>query len=156
MFNFLSRRKAKPKALYQGEYARQLRRQLVSWDYQVTGKPDYIVDHEGFPIPVLVKAGQAPGKDPHDSHVAQILVYCLLIHEVTKVPPPYGIIRYADRTFEVDYHEAAAHAILDLIDEIKAARQQATLPGRSHESKRRCFACRHRRICDHSLLMENS
>ncbi len=147
-----SSRHHKPKALYQGEHARRLQQQLVSRDYNLTGKPDYIVDHDGLPIPVLVKSGQAPGKDPHDSHVAQVLVYCLLIHETIKTPPPYGIIRYADRTFEIDYNESTVHALLDLIDEINAIRQSEDLPARSHQSPRRCYACRHQRICDQSLV----
>jgi CRISPR-associated exonuclease Cas4 len=134
---------------YEGPYKKRLRRALVSWEYGITGKPDYIVHHEGIPIPVLVKTGLAPEDSPHDSHVAQILAYCLLIHETAEVAPPYGIIRYADRTFEVDYNETSVQALLDLVAEIRSAR--GTMPPRSHDTPRRCAACRHHRRCNEAL-----
>lgn len=134
---------------YEGPYKQRLNKSLVSWEYGLTGKPDYLVEHEGIPVPVLVKTGLAPKDNPHDSHVAQILVYCLLVHETTQVAPPFGIIRYADRTFEVDYTESAVQALLELVDEMRAARGKT--PARSHDSRRRCVACSHRRHCDQSL-----
>jgi CRISPR-associated exonuclease Cas4 len=137
--------------LYNGPYARELNRQLVSWEYGVTGRPDFIVDHQGVPIPVLAKRGKAPTGNAHDAHVAQILIYCLLVHETTQSAPPYGIIRYSNRTFEVDYNAKTAEAVLDLIDEVRAQQQHVPLP-RSHENERHCYACSHRKICDQRLV----
>ena len=65
------KRRSRPKIpLYQGENANKLRQQMVSWEYGLTGSPDYVVDHDGYPIPVLKKLGRAPEHEPHDSHVA--------------------------------------------------------------------------------------
>lgn len=136
---------------YTGPFARQLNGQLVSWEYGITGRPDFIVDHQGTPVPVITKRGKALQNSAHDAHVAQILVYCLLVHETTKNAPPYGIIRYSDRTFEVDYDASTAEAVLDLIDDVRAHTDGAVLP-RSHESERHCYACSHRTICDQRLV----
>lgn len=148
---FRKRRSQSKILVYDGENAQKLRQQLVSWDYGLTGLPDYVVDHNGSPIPVLKKSGSAPAVEPHDSHVAQILVHCLLVHETTQYPPPYGIIRYDDRTFEVDYTEQAVGALLELVDEMRLRQQENGLNARSHDSKRRCYACRYRGICEESL-----
>jgi CRISPR-associated exonuclease Cas4 len=145
--------RSRPKIpLYRGENAGKLRQQMVSWEYGLTGSPDYVVDHNGQPIPVLKKSGQAPDHEPHDSHVAQILVHCLLVHETMQSPPPYGVIRYDDRTFEVDYTEQAVTALLELVDEMRGRRQADTIPARSHDSRQRCYACRYRGECEESLV----
>ncbi|PJF39930.1 MAG: CRISPR-associated protein Cas4 [Phototrophicales bacterium] len=148
---FISRRPPDATHQYHGPHAKVLRRQLISWEYGITGKPSYIIEHNGQPIPILVKRGKAPQKSPHDSHIAQILTYCLLIHENTQMPPPYGIIRYRDRTFEVDYNEVVVEALLDLIEEIHQQRNQP-LPSRSHEKKQHCAGCRYRKRCEESLV----
>lgn len=150
---WISRRR-QPKRLeklpdYEGPYKQRLRWQLVSYEYGVTGRPDFILADGESPVPVMVKKGKAPGDYPHDSHVAQILVYCLLIHQAVDHAPRYGVIRYDDRTFEVDYNEPVVLDLLELIDEIRA--QHNSLPDRSHADERRCVACSHRRICDESL-----
>ena len=134
---------------YRGDMAGKLRGRLVSWEYGVTGKPDFIIDHHGLPVPVLVKHRKAPESSAHDSHIAQILIYCLLVHETSNIAPPYGIIRYKDRTFEVDYNAHSVDAVLDLVDEIHAT--QGHLPHRTHETEQRCFACQYRKMCDQSL-----
>ena len=44
----------------------------------LTGKPDYLVEENGFYIPVEVKSSRAPGL-PYDSHIYQVAAYCLLV-----------------------------------------------------------------------------
>lgn len=129
-----------------------LRHQLVSYKYGITGKPDLIIEHDGYPIPVLVKSGRA-NNSPHESHVAQIIIYCLLIEETTSITPPYGIVRYDNRTFEVDYDEETYNSLLQLLDEMHTEREQFANPlPRSHKIQQRCYACRHRKHCDESLV----
>lgn len=129
-----------------------LQGQLVSFKYGITGKPDLILEQGGYPIPVLTKRGLAP-KSPHDSHVAQILVHCLLIEDTTQITPPYGIIRYDNRTFEVDYDNEMYAMLVDLLEEMhhECEHEIALLP-RSHHKKQYCAGCRHRKKCDESLI----
>lgn len=129
-----------------------LQGQLVSFKYGVTGKPDLILQQGGYPIPVITKRGAAP-KTPHDSHVAQILVHCLLIEDTTQITPPYGVIRYDNRTFEVDYDNDMYEMLIDLLDEMHQEREEEfSLLPRSHRKKQHCAGCRHRKKCDESLI----
>lgn len=148
---FQSRRPPDATQQYHGPNARALRGQLVSWEYGITGRPQFIIEHDGKPIPVLVRRGKAPSDSPHDSHIAQVLTYCLLIHENAQIPPPYGIIRYQDRTFEVDYNEVVVETLLDLVEEMHDVREHP-LPERSHYKKQHCAGCRYRRTCEESLV----
>lgn len=136
---------------YNGQYAERLNRQLVSYDYGVTGRPDYVIDRNGAPVPVLRKIGHAP-ENPYDSHVAQVLIHCLLIETTTQMQPPYGIVRYNDRTFEVDYDPPAFDALMQLLNEMRAEKKRSSPPPRSHDAQRRCFACSHNKICEESLV----
>ena len=130
----------------------KLQGQLVSLKYGITGKPDLILEHNGQPIPVITKRGQAPNA-PHDSHIAQILVHCLLIEDITDIAPPYGVIRYDNRTFEVDYDKEMYDMLLELLDEMHQEREQGiVLLPRSHRNKQHCGGCRYRKKCDESLL----
>jgi CRISPR-associated exonuclease Cas4 len=152
MYLAWQRRKLPPdEVFYEGHRARRFQRQWTAWEYGITGHIDYVVEHKGYLIPILRKSGKAPQSPsipPYDSHLAQLVALCLLIQENKKLIPPYGIIRYDDRTFEVDYDEAAFTALLDTLDEIQSKRHANRIPQRSHDEPRRCIACRHRKTCD--------
>ncbi|MCZ7546238.1 MAG: PD-(D/E)XK nuclease family protein [Anaerolineae bacterium] len=75
---------------------------LFSRRHRLSGRPDYLLHREGRLIPVEVKSGRGPEK-PYKSHILQLAAYCLLVEDVYGRRPPYGIIRYADCVFEVDY-----------------------------------------------------
>lgn len=130
----------------------RLTRQLVSFKYGITGKPDYVIYQDGKPIPVVVKSGKA-NTAPHDSHIAEVIVHCLLIEETVDIAPPYGLIRYDNRAFEVDYDNEMFEMLLDALEAIHHDKRHFDdgPPDRSHKIEQRCFACRHRRRCDQSL-----
>jgi CRISPR-associated exonuclease Cas4 len=122
---------------------------LFSDRYRLTGKPDYLVEEDGVVVPVEVKSGRAPAQ-PYDSHVLQLAAYCLLVEERYGQRPERGIIKYADRTFAVDYTPALEEALLATMDQM---RDDLTAGGavRSHDEPRRCRACGHRQQCDQRL-----
>lgn len=134
------------------EKTRKMRRQWTSWEYGLTGKADYLIKRTYDFIPLIRKSGQV-GEFPYDSHVAQVVSLCLLVQERKKYipPPPYGIIRYDNRIFEVDYDEAAFSALLDLLDEIRIQRKRGVVLSRSHDEARRCAGCSHRKRCEDAL-----
>ena len=53
-------------------------------------------------IPVEVKTGRTPAA-PHDAHIFQLAVYCLLVEKTYGKRPSHGIIHYPSRDFEVDF-----------------------------------------------------
>jgi CRISPR-associated exonuclease Cas4 len=115
----------------------------------LTGKPDYLVEQKNQIIPVEVKSGWAP-PEPHDSHIYQLAVYCLLVEKVMGKRPPYGIIQYRNRAFSIDYTSELEEELLTLLDEIRRDEKQGCFD-RSHDEERRCAHCGFRNMCDQCL-----
>lgn len=115
----------------------------------LSGKPDYIVRQHGIPIPVEVKSRRAP-REPYDSHLYQLAAYCALVEDQMNVRPPYGIIRYSDRTFQIDYTEALEDELMAILQEIRKEKLSIT-PLRSHDEPLRCAGCGFREICEERL-----
>jgi CRISPR-associated exonuclease Cas4 len=127
----------------------KLEKPLFARDLGLTGKPDYLVEHEGSIIPVEVKSGRTP-EAPYDSHIFQVAAYCLLVEKTYGKRPPYGIIHYPGRDFAVDYTARLESALLDQLADIKRDETRTSVP-RSHEDAARCRRCGFRKVCDQSL-----
>lgn len=123
-------------------------RTFVSQRYGLVGRPDYLVRTPRGVVPVEVKNTPAPPQ-PYPSHVMQLAAYCLLLEE-TYGAPPYGILRYADRQFAVDYTPALREALLNTLQAMRAALATAHAE-RSHHEPARCFRCGYRDLCDQAL-----
>ncbi len=123
---------------------------LFSQTHRLAGKPDYLVQQGRAIVPVEVKSARAPSDGPHRSHVLQLAAYCLLIEETYRQRPKYGIVKYADRTFAVDYTDSLRAALLDVI----AAMRDDLAHGaaqRSHDEAARCANCGYRHACPERL-----
>jgi CRISPR-associated exonuclease Cas4 len=128
----------------------RLERPLYSRRYRLTGKPDYLLDDEGEMVPVEVKSGAAPSQ-PYASHLLQLAAYCLLVKEAFGACPSYGIIRYRDRTFAVDFTPELENWLLSNLDEMRHHAVAKDVP-RSHDNPAQCVACGYRPFCDQSLV----
>ena len=115
----------------------------------LTGKPDYVVNQKGRLLPVEVKSAWAPSV-PYDSHILQLGAYCLLIEKVTGKRPPYGILKYRNRTFAIDYTNSLEDAVLEIIEKIQKQKKRSQA-SRSHDEARRCAHCGYRKVCDQRL-----
>ena len=124
---------------------------LFSRTYGLTGKPDYLVQQGRDIIPVEVKSAHAPSDGPRRSHVLQLAAYCLLIEETYRQKPKYGIVKYADRMFAVDYTESLRTGLLDVIADMRddLARGETQ---RSHDEAARCGHCGYRHACTERLV----
>jgi CRISPR-associated exonuclease Cas4 len=127
-----------------------MERPLFSALHQLAGKPDYVVKHGQVTIPIEVKSANAPGDGPRRSHLLQLAAYCLLIEEHYQHRPEYGIIKYADRSFEIDYTPALETALLDTLDAMRANLNEGGA-ARSHHEPGRCLHCGYRQACDERL-----
>jgi CRISPR-associated exonuclease Cas4 len=123
---------------------------LFSRTHRLAGKPDYLVQQGRDVVPVEVKSARAPSNGPRRSHVLQLAAYCLLVEETYRQRPKYGIVKYADRTFAVDYAETLRAALLDVIAAMRddLARGAAQ---RSHDEAARCAQCGYRQACPERL-----
>ena len=115
----------------------------------LTGKPDYLVQQDGFTVPVEVKSTWAP-PHPYESHIFQLAAYCLLIEKTSGTRPPYGILKYHNRSFAIDYTSQLKSELLELLDEMRYKLKNNTL-NRSHQQSARCARCSYRFICDQRL-----
>lgn len=115
----------------------------------LTGRPDYLVEENGRMIPVEVKSSRAPSL-PHDSHIFQLAAYCLLADRSFGARPPYGILRYRDRTFSIEYTPELERELLALLDAIRM-QDRAGEADRSHQEPGRCARCGYRSICNQRL-----
>lgn len=117
--------------------------------HAIAGKPDYLVEQNGYVIPVEVKSGWAP-EQPHPGHVFQLMAYCRLVDYSTGKRPPYGILRYRNRLFAIDYTPAMEQQLIDLLTEMRQQARQGPLD-RSHEEPARCARCGFRSVCDQKI-----
>jgi CRISPR-associated exonuclease Cas4 len=129
--------------------SRRLEQPLYSPALGLTGKPDYLLEQRGRSIPVEVKPGRT-ATTPYDSDLMQLAAYCLLLEETQGRAPPYGLLRYAQKTFRLKYTPALREELLEIIAEMRDLLAAADAE-RSHDDPRRCSGCGFREICGDDL-----
>lgn len=127
----------------------RLDRPLFSQRYRLTGRPDYLVADGAALIPVEVKSSPAPDR-PYESHLLQLAAYCLLTAETSGQRPPYGILRYADRTLEIPYTRDLEERLLAVLERMREDLRAGDAP-RDHGNPHRCAACGYLGQCDDAL-----
>ncbi|MBI5304337.1 MAG: CRISPR-associated protein Cas4 [Chloroflexi bacterium] len=127
----------------------KVERPLFSRRYALTGKPDYIVTHNGAVIPIEVKPNRRASA-PRESDVLQLAAYGLLIEETQRVAPPYGLLKYRDAVFQVDFTDALRAQLLAVMDAMRADLDARDVP-RHHVESFRCRACGYREECGQAL-----
>lgn len=115
----------------------------------LTGKPDYLVTNEDGIIPMEVKSMWAPFS-PYDSHLLQLGAYCLLVQKKHNRRPPYGLLRYRNRTFRIPFTPDLEQEVLDAVADIRSLKEREEID-RSHAQPNRCAGCAYRHICDQRL-----
>lgn len=124
---------------------------LLSHRHGLIGRPDYLIQTDEWIIPVEAKSANCPSNGvPYASHLMQLACYCLLVEDTLEASVPFGVIRYRDRQLRVDYTDELRDSLLELLAEMREARQAEDVH-RSHEEAARCAACSYREICVESL-----
>ena len=122
---------------------------LRSARYGLSGKPDFLIRQGSAIVPVEAKTGKTP-RQPQPGHVLQLMAYCILVEENFGVRPEYGIGRYSEQQFEVDFTPEREQELLSILWEMQQQRQQDDVH-RTHNYPRRCAACGYRDRCDERL-----
>lgn len=122
---------------------------LYDTDIGLTGKPDYLVKKGDLIIPAEIKSSHAP-RNPYDSHILQLAAYCVLVESTYGKRPPYGLLRYRNRTFKIMYTIELEEKVLEMIKTIRRCKQKVDI-SRSHNQKSRCARCSYRNTCDQRL-----
>lgn len=115
----------------------------------LTGRPDYLIRNWRNIIPVEIKSSPAPDQ-PYPGHILQLAAYCHLAEVSYGRRPSYGVIRYRDQSFRVNYTHRLRRKLWKEIDAIK--KLMHSTPKRSHVNVGRCQACGFQTACDQSLV----
>jgi CRISPR-associated exonuclease Cas4 len=124
-------------------------RTMRSARYGIVGKPDYLVEEAGKLVPVELKPSRRSAT-PWLRDVVQLAAYCLLLEETDPRFAGYGYLRYADRTFRIDFTPRVRE---ELLRTVAAMRGDLMAPEvePNHRDPRRCARCTFVRVCGHAL-----
>jgi CRISPR-associated exonuclease Cas4 len=122
---------------------------LMARKIGLVGKPDYLLNVHGSIIPVEVKPSRRAAR-PYESDLMQLAAYCVLVEETIGTAPPYGMLRYAEQTFRLDYTDRVRDEVLALLDEMRAELDELDCD-RSRDDERRCLSCGFFEQCDQAL-----
>jgi CRISPR-associated exonuclease Cas4 len=122
---------------------------LTSRVLPLQGRPDYVVSRDGVSVPVEKKTGRTPRR-PYDSHVLQLAAYCHLLEQADGVRPPYGVLEYPEKQFEVPYTLDVENHLVRTLLRIELAERTGEAH-RDHKSVGRCAGCARREGCPERL-----
>lgn len=124
---------------------------LFSRKYRLTGKPDYVVqDEAGAMIPIEVKPNRT-APQPRHSDTMQLMAYGVLVEEKYGARPEYGLLKYRDQVFQIEFTSDLRAEFFEILEEMRAARGATNVP-RSHNDATRCKYCGYRDECDERLV----
>jgi CRISPR-associated exonuclease Cas4 len=127
----------------------QVEKPLFSRRHLLTGKPDYLVEENGVRIPIEVKPNRT-ANEPRLSDSLQLAAYGLLVEETFGAPPPYGLLKYRESVFRVEFTPELRAQLLDVLSEMRGNLSAEDL-ARSHAEARRCLACGYRAGCGQEI-----
>lgn len=107
---------------------------LEAKNLHLYGKPDYIIQNTDGMIPVEVKTGKTPQREPYLNHIMQVMAYCYLIEETYGKRPVGGIIKYPDKEYKLQYTDAAKESVEIAVKEILDAKRNGTEFTCKHEN----------------------
>jgi CRISPR-associated exonuclease Cas4 len=118
---------------------------LYAHQYRLKGRPDFLLKRRNLIIPVEAKTGKTPSQ-PHEGHIMQLMAYCVLVEATYGVKPPYGVIRYPERQFEVEFTAQRETELFHILAEMQTKKNHFEVH-RSHTSAHKCAACGVRYEC---------
>ncbi|MEW5936591.1 MAG: CRISPR-associated protein Cas4 [Candidatus Thermoplasmatota archaeon] len=122
---------------------------LVSKRYGLSGRPDYVVEIDGTPVPVEVKTGRVP-RGPLFSHIVQLAAYCMILEDLRGVCHS-GIIKYGTAEHEIEMDDGLKKLVLSKAEEMRRAWKKGDVH-RNHNRPGKCAACSRRSVCPERLV----
>ncbi len=120
---------------------------LISEQVPLLGKPTYVIKLEdGRLAPIEVKKTEQNELKPAGHHVLQIAAYCLILEDYAELPPLYGILRYSDREFTVEYTPALRKKVIRLLEEMALCNERQPPPLQKQKATK-CRACIFKPVC---------
>ncbi|HEY7356747.1 MAG TPA: PD-(D/E)XK nuclease family protein [Ktedonobacterales bacterium] len=127
---------------------------LLATGYPLSGKPDYVIlAPDGSPIPVELKLS-SDSEEPQRHHVMQLATYFVILEDLYAQPPAYGVLRYANKDFTIQYTDALKRKVLRRLAELERCDEQHP-PALAHQDPGKCQTCPFQPICPIGLRQEN-
>jgi CRISPR-associated exonuclease Cas4 len=123
---------------------------LTSDRFNLTGRPDYILQDHGEFIPVERKSRPLNSRGTYDSERLQLAAYCLLVEERYGRPVRHGRLQYPNGSLDIPFDEALRAQLLLTLSEIQHHRGVPDV-SRNHHSPARCRGCGFRERCTDAL-----
>jgi CRISPR-associated exonuclease Cas4 len=120
-------------------------RVLRSARHGISGKPDYLVVEGGKVAPVELKPGRESDR-PWLRDIVQLAAYCLLVQETHEHFAGYGYLRYARRTFRIEFTDTMRTEVLRTAEALRADLSAHDVDP-NHNDPRRCARCALREPC---------
>ncbi len=128
---------------------KKIEKPLFSRRYLLTGKPDYLVDMDGMRIPIEVKPSRV-APEPRVSDTMQLAAYGLLVEETFGTRPSYGLLKYRNAIFRVEFTDALRGELIEILN-VMRSELTAQEVARSHTEAWRCRGCGYRAECGQAL-----
>ena len=128
---------------------KKVEKPLFSPRYMLTGRPDYLVMMQGVRIPIEVKPNRVASA-PRPGDTLQLAAYGLLIQEEFGSTPPYGLLKYRDALFQIEFTPELRAHLLEVLNLMRGD-LDAVEVARDHADGARCRACGYRSACGQAL-----
>jgi CRISPR-associated exonuclease Cas4 len=125
-------------------------RVLRSARYGLSGKPDYLVEERGRIAPVELKPTRRSER-PWLRDMVQLAAYCLLLEETEPRFAGYGYLRYARRTFRIDFTDSLRAELLRTLTALRADLSAADVDP-NHSDAGRCTRCPLIAVCGKAVV----
>ncbi len=114
---------------------------LYSESLPLAGKPDYLLKNGKYLIPVEIKTGKTPYR-PYRSHIMQLTAYCRLVKENYGIRPVYGVIRYPEKEFLIEYTNDNLTLLEEVIGEMLSLKNNEDLFTEDTQKVYYCSKCK--------------
>jgi CRISPR-associated exonuclease Cas4 len=119
---------------------------LLATSHALSGKPDYVIlAPDGKPVPVELKLS-VKAEEPQRHHIMQLAAYFVILEDLYDQPPAYGVLRYANKDFKVEYTEALKRKVLRRLGEMERCDERHP-PVLTHQLASKCHICPFQPIC---------
>lgn len=119
---------------------------LVATSYPLSGKPDYVIlSPDGAPIPVELKLSME-SEEAQRHHVLQLAAYFVILEDLYEQPPVYGVLRYANKDFTIQYTDVLKRKVIRRLAEMERCDEQHP-PLLTQQLPGKCRACPFQPIC---------
>lgn len=132
---------------------------LIARRYPLTGKPDYVVEtpHDGL-VPVEFKSAHLRGTTPRPGDVLQLATYLVILEDVYRRTPRYGVLSYSNRRVDIPYTPSLKESVLSIVAELerndavrdRLNRRRSAAP-RGTPSVGTCRGCHFKSICEDAV-----